>query len=274
MSAPTVSIIKLMDKIPETTPIGTEVARIEVQQDGVDVALDLGMYQYRMSDEGAFIGDWISEGNYFKLSGDTIITNTNFDYEFSWYFYYDLFIQVPGSDPTLTDPGIRFFVSDVMETLKGTSHDDVLRGGLGADKIIGGAGNDKLNGLYADDILYGGLGKDTLAGGSGEDTFLYKSTRESMVGQSDTILRWDHTGKNKPMDVIDLSAIDANTKVSGNQDFSWLGTKEFTGHAGELRYERGATATMIYADTNGDREADMAIRIAHAVKLYGGDFLL
>lgn len=276
MSKPTLSIIKRMDAIPENTPIGTEVAYVEALEDGVpvDVSLAIGD-QYSQYYYGAFIGEELYERDYFNLIGNKIVTNTELDYDdrdFELFFFSIYATQYGNSSPP--SASTNFYISDVMEAIKGTASDDILRGGIGADKIIGRSGNDILNGLYNDDVLYGGLGRDTLAGGTGEDTFLYKSVRESTVSNFDTILTWDHTGKNKPMDLIDLSAIDANTKVSGNQDFAWLGAREFTGHAGELRYERGEHTTMIYADVNGDTKADMAIRLGNSVRLYAGDFEL
>lgn len=276
MSTPTLSIIKRMDAIPENTPIGTEVAYVEALDNDVPVGVtltvgsQLAQYYY-----GAFIGTEWYEDDYFVLLDNKIITNTEFDFDDPSFEFYSFEVYASGygnSNPPRA--WTTFHVSDVMEAIKGTASDDILRGGIGADKIIGRSGNDKLNGLYNDDVLYGGLGRDTLAGGTGEDTFLYKSIHESTVSNFDTIVTWDHTGKNKPMDLIDLSAIDANTKMSGNQDFAWLGGKEFTGHAGELRYERGASTTMIYADVDGDGKADMAIRLGNSVQLYAGDFEL
>lgn len=41
-------------------------------------------------------------------------------------------------------------------------------------------------------------------------------------------------------DRINLSSIDANTKVSGNQAFTFIGTRDFTGKAGELTYDKMA----------------------------------
>jgi serralysin len=53
-------------------------------------------------------------------------------------------------------------------------------------------------------------------------------------------------------DWIDLSAIDANTAISGNQAFDFIGSDAFTA-AGQLRLSNG----ILYADTNGDKAADL-----------------
>jgi Ca2+-binding RTX toxin-like protein len=75
-----------------------------------------------------------------------------------------------------------------VESVIGSSHDDILTGdggvngvwgGLGSDTLAGGAGNDALKGEAGDDVLAGGLGADTLVGGDGSDTASY---RDSLLG--------------------------------------------------------------------------------------------
>jgi hypothetical protein len=48
-------------------------------------------------------------------------------------------------------------------------------------------------------------------------------------------------------DRIDLSMLDANPKLAGNQAFSFIGKTAFTGKTGELRYDKKASDTYIYA---------------------------
>ena len=60
-------------------------------------------------------------------------------------------------------------------------------------------------------------------------------------------------------DDIDLSGIDANAKAAGNQAFSFIGDKAFSGKAGELQYKNGIVA----GDVNGDKAADFHIEIAN-----------
>ena len=66
-------------------------------------------------------------------------------------------------------------------------------------------------------------------------------------------------------DNIDLSMFDANTKKSGLQDFTFIGKKEFSGKAGELRFEKTADKTVLYADINGDRKADFEVEFAKTI---------
>ena len=95
--------------------------------------------------------------------------------------------------------------------------------------------------------LIGGRGWDILAGGDGlqrgdgeADEFVFKSIAQigKSASQRDLIMDFE-TG----LDSIDLSAIDANKNMDGNQEFTFIGTGEFTA-AGQLRYEVIAVETM------------------------------
>jgi hypothetical protein len=57
---------------------------------------------------------------------------------------------------------------------------------------------------------------------------------------------------------VHLTAIDANPKLRGDQAFSWIGSAQFGGKAGELRYFSETTAdgssnTVVQGDINGDK---------------------
>ncbi len=102
------------------------------------------------------------------------------------------------------------FVEVVVErsaSQQGTASNDVLKGGVGADALIGKQGNDTLRGGEANDTLKGGhgedfligdggddylvdgLGNDTLHGGAGEDEFVLLGGEDRVFGGSgdDTI---------------------------------------------------------------------------------------
>jgi hypothetical protein len=57
--------------------------------------------------------------------------------------------------------------------------------------------------------------------------------------------------------LIDLSGIDANSNVFGDQAFSFIGAQDFHHVAGELRYEDG----VIKGDVDGDGLADLCIEV-------------
>ncbi len=76
----------------------------------------------------------------------------------------------PGGQAT---GGAGFDTLSNFENLLGSRFDDVLRGDLGVNRLMGGAGNDALFGARGDDILFGGLGNDFLEGGVGRDSFVF-----------------------------------------------------------------------------------------------------
>lgn len=156
------------------------------------------------------------------------------------------------------------------DTFSGGNMTDFVRLYAGNDTIRGNGGNDSLYGGSGNDKITGGAGRDKLYGESGSDTFIYKSRSESTVSSSGRDTIYDFTSA----DTIDLSAIDASAKSSGNQAFSFVGTKAFSGKAGELRYDKKASDTYIYADVNGDKTADFAIHLDDAITLSRGDFIL
>ncbi len=163
--------------------------------------------------------------------------------------------------------------NDVINALDG---DDIIFGGNGNDSIFGGAGRDSLNGGAGNDIIVGGAGADLLTGGSGQDVFRYTSLGDAPRATGilaalnrETILDFNASNGNNH-DLIDLSAIDANSNVAGNQAFSFVGSSAFTGVAGQLRYSKG----LLQADVNGDGIADLEIFIASTPPLDRTDFVL
>lgn len=154
----------------------------------------------------------------------------------------------------------------------GGQGNDTLRGGTGNDILNGAAGNDKLYGDDGNDRLFGGVGADSLYGGAGKDTFIFKSITESTVLASgrDTIFDFSSS----QADVIDLSAIDANVNLAGDQAFTFIGDAKFSKAAGELRYVQRATDAFIYADVDGDGVADFAVRFATSISFSASDFIL
>lgn len=152
------------------------------------------------------------------------------------------------------------------DVLHGASGNDTLYGGYGDDRVYGDTGNDYLLGDAGNDYLYGGTGRDTLVGGAGSDDFVFNSIAEAGNGTGRDIIKdFQHS-----YDDIDLRNIDANTQVSGNQAFTYVGGHTFTHHAGELRYAGG----VVYGDVNGDGVADFSITIENRAALSTGDFLL
>ena len=133
--------------------------------------------------------------------------------------------------------------------------------------IVGGYANDTLNGTAGNDTINGNGGRDALWGGSGADTFLFDTASEA---NGDTIGDFVHG-----TDTINLSGIDANTRSSGNQAFSFIGSDRFHKVAGELHTYRLADGnTYVSGDTNGDGAADFALTMLGNHTFASADFVL
>ncbi|MET0529189.1 MAG: M10 family metallopeptidase C-terminal domain-containing protein [Microvirga sp.] len=118
----------------------------------------------------------------------------------------------------------------------------MLHGLVGNDCLFGGDGNDR---------IVTGTGQNYLTGGNGSDVFDFNSLDQKPSGSS-IITDFQHR-----VDKIDLFDMDANTTVSGNQAFKFIGGNGFSGKAGELRF---STETLS-ADVNGDKVADFHVRM-------------
>jgi Ca2+-binding RTX toxin-like protein len=162
--------------------------------------------------------------------------------------------------------------------LAGAGGDDSLAGGGGGDKLLGdgaiitsgpnsdgviaeydsgiGAGADTLDGGAGADTLVGGGGADMLTGGAGADRFVYLDLGDSTTETGDLIT---DLGK---ADIIDLSAIDADTTQAGDQAFTLAAS--FTDQAGQLvvHYDRADDLTHLLLDVDGDGLADADITVA------------
>lgn len=146
-------------------------------------------------------------------------------------------------------------VVNIIENAIGGSGDDLITGNDVDNRLTGNDGDDSLLGGKGNDVLDGGAGEDSLDGGKGKNIYLFDTLSDSTNAASDTIEKL--TSKDK----IDLSAIDANTTVGGDQKFKLV--DGFTHHAGELvvTYHAGSDTTTVEMDVNGDGVADASIAI-------------
>ena len=171
--------------------------------------------------------------------------------------------------------------NSLANSLLGNSGDDFLYGLDGTDTIKGGAGNDTLDGGAGNDTLEGGLGSDTIIGGLGidtittidhaVDTIVYNSVADAPapsdigyyweIGESVTLEKGYYSDGFPPVikgtqDMIDLSAIDANTTIDGNQAFTLVDNSTPWG-AGQLYIyplynpDPNLEGAMLYADVDG-----------------------
>lgn len=139
------------------------------------------------------------------------------------------------------------------------------------DRLTGDAGTNELFGRDGNDVLTGGAGQDLTVGGLGADRFVFNQGDVSAtLGAADLIGDFYRSERDR----IDLRGIDANAGVAGDQAFTFIGARGFSGMAGELRYAYANGETVLTGDTNGDAAADFFIRLSDAPALRAGDFLL
>ncbi|MEH2370393.1 calcium-binding protein [Nostoc sp.] len=155
------------------------------------------------------------------------------------------------------------------DTLNGGAGSDILNGGAGSDILNGNAGNDTLNGNAGSDILTGGAGTDSLIGGAGSDIFDFNLVSDSPTGLSRDIIA-DFVGNGIfAGDQIDLSTIDANSSVAGNQAFIFIGAGAFSA-ARQVRYSGGT----LQANIDGDLSPEFEIGLTGAPPLIASDIIL
>ena len=173
---------------------------------------------------------------------------------------------------TGTDEEDELIGENGTNNLLGLGGNDMLTGGSGADILDGGDGNDTLAGDRGNDTLDGGDGNDTLVGGQGDDQLLGGDGSDTFVSEKspgiDTIIDFLHG-----TDIIDLSVIDANHSVTGDQAFVFGGETSNVLANSVTWYESG-TDTIIQADVNGDKKGDiMLVLVGINHNLMATDFL-
>jgi Ca2+-binding RTX toxin-like protein len=224
---------------------------------GIDTA------DYYCSSDGVFISLYSDVAAYGDAEGDELnsIENLNGSSQGDSLWGNDGVNVIKGMDGNDTLKG--YGGNDTLEggedldQLYGMDGVDILHGDNGSDYLDGGNQNDNLDGGNNNDTLVGGLGEDTLTGGAGGDTFVFNALAESTVAAPDDVIDFSAAAGDK----IDLSAIDANTLVAGNQAFTWIGNDnafvEAWG-AGQLRFNGG----FVEGDVNGDFVVDFRIQVS------------
>ena len=193
---------------------------------------------------------------------DTIRTGTGSDEV--WGGSGDDVIVEETADATVYFNGIPLYIGD---TLHGGSGDDTINAGGGHDRLYGDGDDDILNGGAGDDLLVGGTGIDALTGGTGADVFAWNNVTESQAAgaTADVITDFNRAAGDR----IDLSAVDANDMLGGNQAFTFVGVVDFNTNnftaAGQIGYFTSATDTYILINTRVDAGTDfeeMTIRVS------------
>lgn len=218
-----------------------------------------------------------------------------------------------GGDDTLNgnDGSDRLDGGDGKDTLNGGQGSDLLIGGSGNDRLIGDTGvdlaffggstkvaidlglgravrggeTDTLSGIEgaigssaADTFkgdananwFQGGLGRDVFTGGGGRDFYDFNAVADSKSGSATRDVITDFT----PLtDKLDLSGIDADPTVAGNQAFRWIGSGTLDG-PGELGFVIVGGNTIVQASTDADAAAEFQIQLTGIKALSAVDFFL
>jgi hypothetical protein len=169
--------------------------------------------------------------------------------------------EPPVADELATFSGASFEGDDGDETIIGNALDNFIDGNNGDDVLKGGAGND---------VIRGDDGVDEMWGGVGNDTFFLKRLGDSRESSGiDTIM--DFAAGDK----LDFSAIDANTKETGDQAFQ-LVDGHFSKTPGELQviYDAGSDTTVVSGNVDADIQADFTLMLDGRIDLTSSGFLL
>lgn len=152
----------------------------------------------------------------------------------------------------------------------GSAGANLLRGEGGNDTLSGGDGADTLRGGDGDDRLIGGRGRDVMTGGLGADTFVFLAANESAPRRNASDVITDFVAGT---DRIDLSGIDANTALAGDQDLIFAGNVTVSA-VGTVRYVHENGNTIISANLSGNNVAEFGIVLHGLFDLQATDFIL
>ncbi|NTU54236.1 MAG: cadherin-like domain-containing protein [Chlorobiaceae bacterium] len=152
----------------------------------------------------------------------------------------------------------------LANVINGNDAANVLNGATGADTISGAGGNDTIN---------GGTGIDVMSGGDGLDLFVFDYLAKSETG----IVSVSHdiiTDFVSGQDRLDLTAIDANAGVSGNQvfDSALLSAMTPFSSVGQLRFD--SVTGMLSGNTDSNLlTAEFTIQLTGLNSLATADVL-
>lgn len=145
-------------------------------------------------------------------------------------------------------------------------------GGNGADQLAGGGNRDVLiGGAGADDLF--AQSSANLGSDGTRDIFRYFSLSDSGVEEStrDEIFGFVK-GTEAAADRIDLSDIDANVALAGDQRFTLVSS--FTAAKGEVRLFAVGANTIVQIDGDDDSAVDMTILVSNVVGMSAADLIL
>jgi Ca2+-binding RTX toxin-like protein len=212
-------------------------------------------------------GDGYDVAGYWDATAAVSIDLTKASWNWTGDAQGDIFNSIEGFDLSMGD-----------DIFRGDANDNIVNGAAGNDQISGGAGNDYLDGSSGNDILYGGLGGDVLVGRLGADIFQYTAIEDSQNILINGVLQQDQiVDFTRGEDKIDLSAIDADPGLAGDQAFVFIAdpahyTGNWTGVVGQMTWADGTASIAL--STDADPECELIIYMSHPYQFTASDFIL
>jgi hypothetical protein len=160
------------------------------------------------------------------------------------------------------------FVSRVAGTYKGFTIAFNSTGGCVIENAVGSRYADVIRGNATANALTGLGARDVLTGFGGADRFVYRALVDSLPGPLRRDVIADFRGRTG--DRVDLSRLDANSRLPGNQRFSFVGSRPFSGRPGEARFSRG----LLQVNVGLDRDADLEVALTGVRSLSQAHLLL
>jgi Ca2+-binding RTX toxin-like protein len=192
---------------------------------------------------------------------------------------FDVTTEAVGEGYDIVRASVSWTLGDNLEGLElqgsgningtGNSLSNIITGNSGNNTLSGGAGVDTIDGGAGADTIIGGTGNDILRGGLGADTF---AVLQESVGQATIEVDQIFDFSTAEGDRLDLSAIDADASLAGDQAFSLVSA--FSHVAGQMTLSFSGGITTLKLDVNGDGIADYQMKINGDVTGDSGGWLL
>lgn len=165
-------------------------------------------------------------------------------------------IGVSGDSTAEFDEGFQVSLSSptgatiVTASALGTILDD--------DAIYGTTGNDALIGTVNADTFRIGAGLDSITALAGLDFLQWTpAALGAATANLATLMDFDPLGG----ETIDLSLIDANSTVVGNDAFTYIGNAKFSGTPGEVRWQVQGTDILVQGNVNANLTPELTILV-------------
>lgn len=190
-------------------------------------------------------------------------------------------VDRPGEARERLDEGVdavsssaAYVLGENIENLALEGEKDISgTGNVLANRIFGNRGANRLSGRGGADLIYAGAD-------NAKDVFLYDRRSDSSLAAMDNLFQFDRRDSpdEKIWDRIDLSRIDADDEMPGDQKFRFVTDFRKVGAStpeGQVRVLPAAPDdAIVLIDIDGDNAADMAIYVVGSGTLREIDFAL